>query len=84
MGKKSIILQQPPEIILSVSFDFDSWDLLLYFSTMKKGKQGIASLQPPSLAQFPAWGCEEGADRSRLPGAKVVFKKVFANALLEI
>jgi len=42
--------------------------LLLFFELdIKKGKQGIASLQPPTLAQFPAWGSLAGADRSRLP-----------------
>jgi len=33
----------------------------------KKWHQGVAPLQPPTLALFPAWGSSAGAGRTPLP-----------------
>jgi len=46
----------------------------------KKRHQGVALLQPPTLALFPAWGSSAGASRTPLPGAKVLRNCYFGNA----
>jgi len=50
---------------------------LSFSASIKKGKQRIAPLQPSALAQFPAWGSETGAGRSRLPLQKYDFNLPF-------